>query len=82
MAQLPVTEELRLGCPAYVCGGGPGVHTASGWSGSSPERRGAIVPRAWLVKWPQPSGRPGDKPGIETVREELPPDYKKKIPVL
>lgn len=37
MAQLPVTKELRLGCPAYVCGGGPGDHTSSGWSSSSTE---------------------------------------------
>lgn len=26
VAQLPVTKELRLGCPAYVCvGGDPGI---------------------------------------------------------
>lgn len=23
VAQLPVTKDMRLGCPVYVCGGGP-----------------------------------------------------------
>lgn len=58
VAQLPVTKELRLGCPAYVCGGGPGDHTSSGWSSSSTELYRNHMPSTWLVKWLQPSGSP------------------------